>query len=201
LARVFVGRNVLNFKYATEIGPKIIVLDNAISNSKDFVSVALNDVKRTSHAKIHDINDPNNFIQKKYRSAQVFDMLSNNKGRIFKWALEKKLRVFGEEYAQKYKLLLSKMESVQIVQYKKNQDFYSLHTDASTMNPRIVSLVLYLNDVSLGGETYFNNFDLSVHPRAGRLLIFPSNSSYSHEAKTPISSDKYVAVTWFAPKY
>jgi hypothetical protein len=190
---------MLQFENAKEVGPQILILDNAIQDTERFLDVALNDVKETSEAGVRPANYPEGLVQKHSRSAQIFEMDSNRKGAILLWSLNTKLKALGNEYAKKYNFNFSKMESAQLVWYKKNQDFYLVHSDSSPQTPRVFSFVLYLNDVKEGGETYFDKFDLSVQPQRGRLLMFPSDSSYSHGAKTPISSDKYVAVTWFKP--
>jgi hypothetical protein len=38
-----------------------------------------------------------------------------------------------------------------------------------------------------------------VKPKAGRLLMFPANYAYEHEALPPKSGEKFVVVTWFTP--
>jgi prolyl 4-hydroxylase len=59
----------------------------------------------------------------------------------------------------------------------------------------VISALLYLNDVQ-GGETHFTYFNTSVSPKAGRLVVFPSNYAYTHEAYPPIEGYKYVCVFW-----
>ena len=67
------------------------------------------------------------------------------------------------------------------------------HYDSST---RVVSVILYLNDVSEGGETYFSQLGYSVQPKRGRVLVFPSNFMFMHRANPPISNPKYVCICW-----
>ena len=93
------------------------------------------------------------------------------------------------------------MESLQLLHYSTEEGFYRPHADSGPGMQRIFSAVLYLNDVNEGGETYFNNFDVSVSPKSGRLVMFPANFMYTHEARTPISNDKFALVTWFNPVY
>jgi prolyl 4-hydroxylase len=60
-----------------------------------------------------------------------------------------------------------------------------------------MSAILYLNDVEEGGGTWFDKFDLMINPEAGKLLLFPSNFPYTHQAMPPLSGQKYILVTWF----
>lgn len=39
---------------------------------------------------------------------------------------------------------------------------------------RILTAFLYLNDVEEGGETHFPDLDLTVAPKQGRVLLWPS---------------------------
>jgi len=101
-------------------------------------------------------------------------------------------------------------ESFQILKYEEGQ-FYRTHHDSSNANKhkptghRILTFFLYLNDVEEGGETRFTNLDISVKPKKGRALVWPSvlnEDVYSsdqrmyHEAKEVIKGTKYAANHW-----
>ena len=89
------------------------------------------------------------------------------------------------------------MEPISMLEYLAGDGFYKPHTDFGPEMPRTISAVLYLNNVEEGGETYFDQFDLGINPMEGRLILFPSTFPYSHEARSPISGNKYILVTWF----
>jgi len=57
-------------------------------------------------------------------------------------------------------------EGLQILQYTSDQQ-YKAHHDFFIIanNNRISPLVMYLNDVEEGGESYFPQLDFSVSPR------------------------------------
>lgn len=61
---------------------------------------------------------------------------------------------------------------------------------------RYLVILWYLNDVTQGGETHFNDLDIGVEPRQGRLLIFPPYWMYRHTALSPISEPKYIISTY-----
>jgi hypothetical protein len=70
---------------------------------------------------------------------------------------------------------------------------FQLHFDAvNHLSSRYLVLLWYLNDVAAGGETRFPQLELSVDPRAGRLLMFPPYWMYQHEGLPPQSGEKYI---------
>lgn len=60
---------------------------------------------------------------------------------------------------------------------------------------RFISCLFYLNDVNVGGETKFFYQNISIKPKAGNLLISPSNYTHLHQGCSA-ESDKYVANTF-----
>lgn len=74
---------------------------------------------------------------------------------------------------------------------------FQLHFDAiNHVANRYLVLLWYLNDVAEGGETRFPQLDVSVKPKAGRLLMFPPFWMYQHEGVPPVSGDKYILSTY-----
>merc|ERR1711915_478508 len=87
---------------------------------------------------------------------------------------------------------------------------YRMHHDSSNRDttlagPRILTFFLYLSDVEKGGETHFSKLNISVKPKKGRALIWPSvdNEDPSfwdprmyHEAQDVIQGKKYAANHW-----
>ena len=71
--------------------------------------------------------------------------------------------------------------------------------------PRILTFFLYLSDVEEGGETSFPNLGLSIKPKKGRALLWPSvldgnmehrDENTYHEAKPVIKGRKFAANSW-----
>jgi prolyl 4-hydroxylase len=74
---------------------------------------------------------------------------------------------------------------------------FQVHFDAiHQFAHRYLVLLWYLNDVAEGGETTFPQLEVSIAPRAGRLLMFPPNWQYQHEGTPPRSGDKYILSTY-----
>lgn len=63
------------------------------------------------------------------------------------------------------------------------------------------SLVTYLNDDYEGGELYFKEQDITIKPKAGSLVLFPSTEPYYHESKPLKSGTKYMYTShWLVNK-
>lgn len=99
------------------------------------------------------------------------------------------------EYAKVTHCPIREFEDPSVQKYEPGQK-YDWHMDASGMNGRTVSAVLYLNDVEEGGETEFAYFNYKVTPKAGRLAIFPANYIWMHRALPPVKGTKY-AIAYF----
>jgi hypothetical protein len=82
--------------------------------------------------------------------------------------------------------------------YRPGQDEqFQLHFDAvNHLAHRYLVMLWYLNDVAAGGETRFPQLDVTIRPKAGRLIIFPPYWMYQHEGVAPVSGDKYILSTY-----
>jgi hypothetical protein len=178
-----------------EIAPCIVVVDNAIDNPEEIIKISsdFDDQWRDSY-----VGGSGSFVKKEdIRNNKILDFPIEHitDERLVK--VFKNLWSYGDEYGKKYNVGFSKMEDVQLLKYEGRENFYKSHSDDGPNTSRVFSSILYLNDVEQGGETYFNNFDLSVTPEAGKIILFPANFAYSHEARGPISGQKFAMVTWF----
>ncbi|AST91218.1 2OG-Fe(II) oxygenase [Sutcliffiella cohnii] len=99
-------------------------------------------------------------------------------------------------------------EGLQILNYKIGQE-YKAHFDFFTsksgkvQNPRISTLVMYLNDVEEGGETYFPKLKYSVSPQKGMAVYFEYfyndqtlNELTLHGGAPVTIGDKWAATQW-----
>jgi len=64
-------------------------------------------------------------------------------------------------------------------------------------NRRTLVWLLYLNDVSPGGETEFLNQHLRVQPKAGTLIVWPAYWPWVHRGNPPLTGAKYIATGWY----
>eukprot|EP00980_Cylindrotheca_fusiformis_P010158 scaffold2261_cov124-Cylindrotheca_fusiformis.AAC.6 len=89
--------------------------------------------------------------------------------------------------------------------YKTHHDYIPHHIDRQ-YGVRILTVYLYLNDVPRGGGTNFDQLGLTVEPKAGRALIWPStlnekpheiDERTSHQALPVERGVKYGANLWY----
>lgn len=100
-----------------------------------------------------------------------------------------------DDYGTRYDQSFSFLENVNINRYEPGQQYHA-HSDAAGNSTRVISALVYLNDDFTGGETEFVLFGEKVQPKAGRLVIFPSNYAYAHAALPPSEGTKYSAAFW-----
>lgn len=86
-------------------------------------------------------------------------------------------------------------ENYQLLKYREKEK-YDAHYDGGTNLGRCISAICYLNDNYEGGELEFTNFNIKIKPKAGSLILFPSNYAYRHVAHPITLGTKYALVTW-----
>ena len=91
-------------------------------------------------------------------------------------------------------------ETIQVQKYVKNTGKYIYHHDGRIHENRArkITFLWYLNDITDGGETEFQDF--KVRPEAGKLILFPALWTYPHRGNVPISDDKYIMTGWLDEK-
>jgi prolyl 4-hydroxylase len=114
-------------------------------------------------------------------------------------------------------LPLNQAESFQVVHYGPGQEYRAHYDawDASTESgrrcmarggQRLVTTLLYLNDVEAGGATGFPQLALEVQPVAGTLLLFHNcgwdttsrpHPSSLHGGLPVVAGEKWAANLWF----
>jgi len=105
---------------------------------------------------------------------------------------------------------LANAESLQLLRYEEGQ-YYKIHHDyirheqQSMQGPRILTAFLYLNDVEEGGGTNFSELDITVEPKLGRALLWPSvkdddphqfDPRAYHQALPVVRGIKYASNVW-----
>lgn len=99
-------------------------------------------------------------------------------------------------YESMYNFKMEFMEAINFVRYKPGQHF-AVHTDHGFSYICTVSSVMYLNDEYEGGELWFPYLDITLKPKAGDVILFPSTYIYAHASLKVKSGIKYSAVTMF----
>jgi len=86
-----------------------------------------------------------------------------------------------------------------IQRYLPNEGFSSWHCERAGLkhSNRVLVWMVYLNDVTDGGETEFFYQRHSEEPKQGKLLIWPSDWMYLHKGVISPTQTKYVLTGWF----
>ena len=94
-------------------------------------------------------------------------------------------RMFPEQFA---------FEQFRMKRYLHNGiDQFDDHVDVGNFDTakRFLVFFLYLSDPE-GGETEFPQWDISVKPKKGRMLMFPPLWTHLHAGRKPIDNPKYI---------
>lgn len=120
----------------------------------------------------------------------------------------------------------NQLEVINITRYLGNENYFKSHDDAyeygygfekgytnDKKNNRIITVIIYLNDVNTGGETRFTDINLDVKPKKGSALIFfpgylPTSKknpgcrtdNTTHEALPPNGEEKWILQQWIWPE-
>lgn len=90
----------------------------------------------------------------------------------------------------------------QVQRYKSCDGYYREHYDSSPWIPqtanRVLSSIIYLNTVDVGGETEFPLHEALVSPVIGRICLFPSNFTHPHAGNPSYSQDKWIISTFLS---
>ncbi len=111
-------------------------------------------------------------------------------------------RSFDLAMDEMVKPLVKKVWNIELTEHSGTQvlkygpaDHYVPHQDSGPgLESRYLSVVCYLNDNFLGGETSFPGCSYTAKPKTGRAIIFPSY--YLHGSVPVIRGEKFVVVSW-----
>ncbi len=85
-------------------------------------------------------------------------------------------------------------EDTHLVRYMPG-GFYVSHADAGLdVSDRYFTVLCYLNDSFIGGQTSFPTLSFSFTPQIGKAIVFPA--TYVHRAEPVVKGRKYVLVSW-----
>ena len=78
------------------------------------------------------------------------------------------------------------------------EGYHIWHYESSSReySNRLLTWMLYLNDLEEGGETEFLYQSMRVKPKQGTLLIWPAAFTHTHRGNPPLSNEKYIVTGW-----
>lgn len=103
-----------------------------------------------------------------------------------------------EEYFKEYTFARANLkgrEKPNILKYVQG-GFLPPHQDHG-VSTRALSVLIYLNDNYEGGEISFPISNVTIKPKAGSVVLFPSNFLYVHTISSMKSGVRYSIPAWF----
>ena len=112
---------------------------------------------------------------------------------------------FREHVAPRYNCQFKAYEPVQFLGYPPG-GHYKGHNDGESFNyetrqwercmPRDISFLFYLNDQYGGGELEFGDLGLTIKPKKGMMIAFPSYKEFAHKVHPVTWGHRYTLVSW-----
>lgn len=173
--------------------PLIVVLGNVLSNEEcdELIRLSKDKMKRSKIGTNREVNELRT-------SSSMFLEESEN---VIVAGIEKRISSIMN-------IPIEHGEGIQILQYAPGQEYKAHHDFFSSSskvanNNRISTLIMYLNDVEEGGETYFPKLNLSVSPQKGMAVYFEYfytdqhlNDLTLHGGAPVITGEKWIATQW-----
>ena len=111
--------------------------------------------------------------------------------------------LYNTQLIQKYKQPIKNIEPTQFLYYNVGGK-YDLHNDSedfvngnlTRVCERDVSILIYLNEDYEGGELEFPDWGVTMKPKAGTLIAFPSYINFSHRVLPVTRGKRFSLVTW-----
>jgi prolyl 4-hydroxylase len=176
--------------------PRIVVLGNVLSDEEcdTLISMSNDRMKRSKIGDSRQINEIRTSSSMFFQEGEndVIARIENRLSQIMNIPTEhgEGLQILNYQIGQEYKAHYDFFKSTNILN-----------------NPRISTLVLYLNDVEQGGETYFPKLNFSVCPQKGMGVYFEYfyndqnlNELTLHGGAPVVIGDKWAATQWMRRK-
>lgn len=143
--------------------------------------------------------NPDDSLQDAHRTNQIFSISSNRNIPLINQLDELIFHGttgFIGQYSSHYDLGSLDDEGYAVLKYE-NGTMYKQHYDCGPQHPRrVLSMLVYLNDDYVGGELEFPYLGVKYSPKAGDVVLFPSNHTFAHIAHPVTGGTKYSVVTW-----
>lgn len=115
-------------------------------------------------------------------------------------------KLFWEEYFPIYEREYSVLKTsgrhanyafkVQKTEVGGGYHIWHFESDIREHSQRLLTWMIYLNDVHEGGETEFLYQHMRVKPEQGTLVIWPAAFTHAHRGNPPLSNEKYIVTGW-----
>lgn len=171
--------------------PLIVLLGNVLSNDEcnELIQMSKDRLNRSKVGALHHVDD-----------------IRTSSGMFFHEGENNLVARIEKRASQIMNVPIEHGENLQILHYEPGQEYrphFDFFLNPSANNNRISTLVIYLNDVELGGETLFPKVNFSISPRRGNAVYFEYfyndqelNELTLHAGNPVVLGEKWVATQW-----
>ena len=123
-------------------------------------------------------------------------------GPMYKEFNETFWKIYNEQYAPNFAVLsesgVHNNFSFKVQKTPIGGGYHIWHYESSDRQNchRLLTWMVYLNDVEEGGETEFLYQHLRIKPKQGTLVIWPAAFTHTHRGNPPLSNEKYIVTGW-----
>lgn len=154
-----------------------------------------------------DAKNPQGYVNKKIRNVSGYTMWNYHKSiteahwfNLFSFALRELRDKYEPSFASKPHT--TKINDITLLKYEEGQ-YYKVHSDSSTQNPRVLSFIWFLNNDYEGGELNFHcpkTFEIlkTIKPGVNKVVVFPSNFMFPHSISEIKKGTRYSLVSWMS---
>lgn len=128
--------------------------------------------------------------------------LSTIAHRPFKEFIDRFWEKAYQPYYQNYSVLGTyaphAIRDVKIQKTRPGEGYHIWHAEQGnpSVSMRILTFILYLNDIEDGGETEFLYNPKRIKPKQGTLIIWPTGFTHAHRGNPPLKDTKYIMTGW-----
>ena len=183
----------------------IIIQENVIpQESIDELMLLTNNTKDISHATIINRSDGDGHETNLETRNTLWYTITDEMAKNLEQAIA---ACFREIVIPRYNCEFKSYEPVQFLGYPVG-GHYKGHNDGEHFNyetrqwekvmDRDVSFLFYLNDQYGGGELEFYDLGLTIKPKKGMMIAFPSYKDFAHKVHPVTWGHRYSLVSWVA---
>ena len=128
--------------------------------------------------------------RQKFLKFSNFDLMVRCNQEISEWLVDYSKLFPGVQGAISHEVKLQKTP------VKGGYSVWHSEQGAGGASTRVISWLLYLNDVEDGGETEFLYQGFKQKATKGTLVVWPAAYTHTHRGNPPYSNEKYVITGW-----
>jgi hypothetical protein len=175
---------------ATEIADQIFLIENFLSEEDRLELLKLGENATQEDWEGAYLENMEDFCDAKFGRRDIYNLVAEGKLELTTNWNDKILKINNLPVTQKINKSIRDLFSgidgiggssaVGIIQRQYEGVALTEHVDNHTDPSLVYALVAYVNDNYNGGEVFFSKFGISLKPKAGTLLAFPTTEQWTH---------------------